>query len=178
MPSDPRCVRVRAELEEAFAGRRAPAPAARAHADTCADCAAERRALAGLERALAALPTPRASDALVAQALARASDALHEPAAASPVTVTGPGSVPPGYRRQLARAVAGALLSLPVVLAWNAGVLYLGAGLLEGVLSGPLRLALGAGYTAAAAGWLSVVAGSLPFLALRSARGSTPEVAA
>jgi predicted anti-sigma-YlaC factor YlaD len=157
MPADPRCAAVEPALIEALLARRAPDAAERGHLESCAACAAAWRRLAALAADLAAAPPREPSPELVARTLASARLALAAPPAAA--------AAPSSFRRELLRLLGGALLPLPLVVAWNALVLGLGAELLAPFVPVAVLWLLGAAYGVAAAGWLGVLYGSLPLLA-------------
>lgn len=77
--------------------------------------------------------------------------------------------VPVGFKRELARLLGASVVSLPLVLLWNAAVLSLGRELLEAWLPASLTFGLAGFYVFGAVGWLALVLGTLPILAHRQA---------
>jgi len=84
--------------------------------------------------------------------------------------------VPEGFRRELAWLLVVAVAPLPLVVLWNAALLAVGDRLLAGLLPAPLLSALAAAYVLSAAAWLSLLYGSLPFVAQRRAERRAEEV--
>jgi hypothetical protein len=167
MPAE-RCAEVEGRLVEALLARREPSEADRAHTRDCVDCTAARDELEGLRLALGALPAPEPSRELASVAWRRAARELRvaPPARSAPALRSG---VAQGFPRELARLLAVALAPLPLVALWNAALLTLGDRLLAGIVPAPLLSALAAAYVLSAAAWLSLLYGSLPFVAQRRA---------
>jgi hypothetical protein len=129
-----------------------------AHVRACPRCAAERPAVAAVRARLAADPAPAPPPGLSARALQAAAPLLARNA-----------------RRALwwplARAVAVALLPLPLILlvdAWALRGLY---GLLSAVLPETLSLYLVLNYAGLLALLTALTYGSIPLLAARQVRG-------
>jgi hypothetical protein len=138
-----------------------------------------RRALGPAVSALDAGPAPTPSGSLVRGTLRRATAELRAEtnlarSAAAPSPAGGPWPV--GFRRELARLLAVTLVPGAAVLALNLAVLLRAPGLLERWLPEALATALPTAYALGALGWLSLVVGSLPFLAHRRATARPPEV--
>ena len=171
-----RCAEVEARLGEVLLERREPSDLDRAHTLGCVDCAAALAELDGLRLALGALPAPEPPRELVSRAWRRAAAELR----GSPPARSAPGElrrgVPQGFRRELLRLLAVALAPLPLVALWNAALLAIGDRLLAGFVPAPLLSALAAAYVLSAAAWLSLLYGSLPFLAQRRAERRDGEV--
>jgi len=171
-----RCAEVEVRLVEALLARREPSEADRAHTRDCVACAAAHDELEGLRLALGALPAPEPPRELASGAWRRAALELRGalPARSAP----GPlrHGVAEGFPRELARLLAVALAPLPLVVLWNAALLALGDRLLAGLVPAPLLSALAAAYVLSAAAWLSLLYGSLPFVAQRRAERRDEEV--
>jgi hypothetical protein len=170
------CAGVEARGIEALLARAEPSEADRAHARECAACAEALAELDGLRRALGALPAPEPSRELVSGVWRHAAAEL----SAAPPVRPAPGvlrhGVPEGFRHELVRLLAVALAPLPLVVLWNAALLAVGDRLLGGFLPAPLLSALAAAYVLSAAAWLSLLYGSLPFLAQHRAERRAEEV--
>lgn len=158
------CRDVQERLDDAFFARREPGAEDRAHAGTCAACGAHRDDLLQIAAMLEAAPTPEPTAALSARTLRRATAEL------------GRAGLPHGFARELVRLLWGPVAALPVVLAWNAAVLSAGAALLAGLVPAELLTVVGSAYVVAAAGWLSLLFGALPFVAHGRARQRLLEV--
>jgi hypothetical protein len=175
MPAEP-CAAVEARLVEALLARREPDPADRDHARGCVVCAAARDELEALRLTLGALPAPEPSRELASGAWRRAARELRT----APPARSTPGplrrGVAEGFPRELARLLAVALAPLPLVALWNAAFLALGDRLLAGFVPAPLLSILAAAYVLSAAAWLSLLYGSLPFVAQRRAERRGEEV--
>ena len=174
-----RCPAARDAIAEAMLSRGAALPAGVAeHVAQCADCARERDALATLARELAALPEPTPPSALVARArrLARLELAASAEGGREERPPASGAALPPGFGRECLRLLAGALAALPLVLAWNAAVLWVARGLLASLLPEPVLGVLAGAYVASLAGGLAFLYGSIPFVAHRRARRSHAEV--
>jgi hypothetical protein len=165
MPAEP-CAAVEGRLVEALLARREPDPADLEHTRECVACAAARDELRALHLALGALPAPEPSRELASAAWRRAARELRAVPAAPATLRRG---VPEGFARELARLLAVALAPLPLVALWNGALLALGDRLLAGLVPAPLLSALAAAYVLSAAAWLSLLYGSLPFVAQRRA---------
>jgi hypothetical protein len=165
MPVEP-CAAVEARLVEALLARREPDPADLEHARECVACGAARDELRALRLALDAQPAPEPSLALASAAWRSAARELQ---AAPAVPEALPRGVPEGFARELVRLLAVALAPLPLVVLWNGALLALGDRLLAGLVPAPLLSALAAAYVLSAAAWLSLLYGSLPFVAQRRA---------
>ncbi len=175
MPSE-RCAEVEARLAEALLARSLPSEADVAHTTACPGCAAALAELEGLRLALGALPAPEPPPELVSSAWRRAAAELRAaPRAGSAPSVIRRG-VPEGFQRELLRLLAVALAPLPLVALWNAALLALGDRLLAGIVPAPLLSALAAVYVLSTAAWLSLLYGSLPFIAQHRAERRDREV--
>ena len=168
MAAERRCDGVRERLQEALLARGEVGRAEREHLAQCAGCAAVQARLRSLAKALDALPVPEPRPELVATTLARARTALAEPSAHRSPSAARSAPVA-GFGAELLRVLAAAAAPLPLVLLWNWAVLALGAELLGPFLPAPLLAALAVGWGLAAAGWLALLYGSIPFLAHRRA---------
>jgi hypothetical protein len=170
------CADVEARLAEALLERREPSDPDRAHARDCGACAALLGELDELRLALGALPAPEPPRELVSRAWRRAAAELR----GSPLARSTPGElrrgVPEGFRRELLRLLGVALAPLPLVALWNAALLALGDRLLAGLVPAPLLSTLAAAYVLSAAAWLSLLYGSLPFVAQRRVERRDGEV--
>ena len=160
----PDCRGVQERLTEALLAQRDAGAPDLLHAQGCAECAAHRDDLLAIRADLDALTVPEPAPEVLAAARRRAGAAL----AAAPAGARAP--LPAGYGRELARILSAPLALLPVVLLWNAAVLFYGAELLAGLVPGALLAVLGAAYAVAAGGTLALVFGSIPFIAHGQAR--------
>lgn len=156
------CDEIQARLTDAFLAREEAAVGDVRHADGCDACGALQTELAALAEGFAAAPEPALRDEAFAAAHTRARAALRS---ARPLPERAHATLPVGYGRELTRILAGATAALPVVLVWNLAVLSLGSMLLRGVVPPLLLGALGTAYVIAAAGWLALLYGSIPFVA-------------
>ncbi len=147
------CESVRERLTDAFLSRHHSTEAEdAAHARGCAACGAVQAELRALGEGLQRLPAPElaADRALVLGR--RAGDELR-------------GSLPPGYRRALARLIGWAALPLPGLVLWYSE-LYRVGGVWLGEWLPPLVVsAIGVAYALATASWLALIYGSLPIVA-------------
>ncbi|MCP3986023.1 MAG: hypothetical protein GY723_16695 [bacterium] len=107
---------------------------------------------------------PEPSDALVSATLERASTLLRTPA-----PIPAHTEIPVGFKRELAKLIAAVSVPFLFVLGWNAFVILRVPGFLGTWLPDPLAWALPAAYVLGAAGWLTLVFGSLPVVAHRRA---------
>lgn len=147
-----------------------------------------RRALGPARRPLDAWRAPAPPEALVATTLRRATAELvasesvaharadAEARAAAEASRASHAGWPVGFRRELARLLGAALVPAAGVLALNALLFLHGPALLDRWLPEALATALPAAYAFGALGWLSLVVGSLPFLAHRRATARPREV--
>ncbi len=167
------CDAVRVRLEEALLGRGEPQPADQAHLAECAACAALHEALCAIAAELDAWAAAEPRPELVGETLARAAAELRAPAplpsaaAVRPAPLAIRPALPRGFGRELARIFVVALAPLPLVLVWNWIVIVSFGQLLAGLVPAPLLGALGVAYALAAASWLAVLYGALPFVAHR-----------
>jgi hypothetical protein len=168
--SDAVCDAVQERMTEALLARAAPAAPDLLHAEGCAACAACRDELAALRSGLDAFAAPELAPELGAAVRRRA---LAELARRGAPARAG---LPDGFGRELGRVLGGALAALPLVLAWNAAVLFFGGELLRGLVPAGLAAGLGAAYAVAAAGWLAFSFGALPLVAQGQARRRLQEV--
>jgi hypothetical protein len=175
MSSEP-SAQVAERLAEALLDRREPSGPDRAHARDCTSCAAALAELDELRRELAALPAREPSRELVSRAWRRAAAELRGSALVRSEPRELRRGVPEGFRRELVRLLAVALAPLPLVALWNAALLALGDRLLAGFVPAPLLSTLAAVYVLSAAAWLSLLYGSLPFVAQRRAERRDQEV--
>jgi len=162
MTDDPLCPAIEAQLIEAFLARREVGDAEAAHSEGCARCGAARSELARLGNLLstpaAELERPRARAIL---ATARA--ALDEtPRSVRPRATPG---LPPGFGRELARLLGFAALPLPLLAIAYVGLASVGGALLGDLLPAFLAPVVGLVLATAAASWLGLVYGALPFVA-------------
>jgi hypothetical protein len=151
--TDDACTAVRERL---FLGR-ALDRAATAHLDTCDACRTEADTLHELSAALAGAPPPAPGPALRALVLA----------AASPLLVRN------AHRaawRTVARAVAAALVPLPLILLLDVWVVRTAHALLARVLPETLSLWLVGNYAVLLAFLLALTYGAVPILAARQVR--------
>jgi hypothetical protein len=175
-----RCAAAQAALAESMLAREATlAPEVASHVAECGECARIRDELASLSRALDSVPAPAPPSVLSARArrlarleLAAAVDAASEDALV-PASASG---LPPGFGRECARLLAGSLAALPLVVGWNALVIWVGGGVLASLLPEPVVGVLAGAYVASVAGGLAFLYGSIPFVAHRRARRSLEEV--
>jgi hypothetical protein len=140
------CAEVQSRLAEAVLSRASVGSADRRHAERCAECGAELGFLKALGAALDAVPEPSLSEPALANCKFQALRALRA------------RRVPAGFGRALARALAPALLALPLIVghAWlvaRGASALLGSWLpeaallwLAGVYFGSLALGLGTLY--------------------------------
>lgn len=136
-----------------------------------------RRALGPAAGRLDAWPAPAPSEDLVQGTLRRATAELRaETNLARARSETAARAWPVGFRRELLRLLAVALGPALAVLALNLTLLLRAPGLLERWLPEALATALPTAYALGALGWLSLVVGSLPFLAHRRAAARPREV--
>ena len=170
MTPDAVCDAVQERMTEALLAQRAPAAPDLLHAEGCAACAACRDELAALRAGLDAWDAPELPTRVGEAARRRAQAELSRGGAPARA------GLPAGFGRELGRVLGGALVALPVVLAWNAAVLLLGGELLRGLVPAGLAASLGAAYAVAAAGWLAFSFGALPLVADGQARRRLQEV--
>lgn len=167
--SDP-CAGAQERMIEALLAHRDAAAPDLAHAQACDDCREHRDSLLALcvgldEAAWPALPealAERARRAAFAELAARI-----EPAQAP---------LPEGFGRQLVRVLAAPTLLLPIIVAWNAAVLFFGGELLAELVPSAALATLGAFYALAAGGSVALIFGSIPFVAQLEARRRLCEV--
>jgi hypothetical protein len=171
---DPVCTDRQARLVEALLAHAEPDRTDLDHARTCAACAASLSSLRDLRRDLDAWTPVEPPPALVSGTWRRLREALAVPAPAPSREL--PRGLPVGFRRELARLLSVALAPLPLVLLWNVGLVLAAERLLSGLVPSPLLGLLGFAYAAAAAGWLALLYGSLPFLAHGRAQRRLREV--
>jgi hypothetical protein len=126
------------------------------HVRSCARCAAEAETASALRRHLAAAP-PLLSSGLSARVLAVAAPVLAANARRA-------------ARRRLVRAIAAALVPLPLIVALDAVVLRGAYRLLAGLLSPALSLYVVVNYGALLALLLALAYGAVPVLAERQGR--------
>lgn len=161
MSHEARCATAEEALLEALLGREPLSTVDAVHVDACERCLRLRGELEVLAIELASAPEPEAPESLVERTLRRARAELRGDLLPVPPAT----SLPEGFGRELARLLGGALLPLPLVLAWNATILFFAGDLLSAWLPGGLITLIGAAYVTAAAGWLALLYGALPFLA-------------
>jgi len=166
MGDDALCREVEIHLTEAFLARREAGDAEAAHIARCRRCDATRRELSRLAARLEA-PVAELSPARAAAALADARQALADAPDADPAR--SPRPLPPGFARELARLLGFAVLPLPLLAVVYAGLVHVGGGLLGDLLPAYLASALDLALAVAAASWLGLVYGALPFVAHRRA---------
>lgn len=154
-----RCQHVQAEITEAFLARRTADADDLAHAEGCTACSAHREDLAILHRELSAEPPPRLRDEVLRSVHAQAVAELRR----ERQRIATP--LPAGFRQELVRILGRAAAAFPVVLVWNLAVLYLGRALLTPFVPAPLVSVLAVAYLIAATGWLTLIYGSIPFVA-------------
>ncbi len=152
------CEAVQRRLEEALAARREPAAGDHAHAEGCSACAAHRRFLVELTAELDALVVPPLAPAVLAATRERAAGALRERAAWR------------GFGRELAAAVALALVALPVAVAHGLLVARGASALLGAWVPAPVLSWLGLVYFGSVALAFGVLYGSLPLAVAFSRR--------
>lgn len=148
-------------LEALFLGRTLDARA-RAHVGTCPRCRDEAPALERAARAFAADVPPSPPSALAARVLAAAAPALVLNARRATWRAVG-------------RALAAALLPLPVLLALNAVVVRAAHALLSAVLPETLSLYVVTNYALLLAFLLALTYGAVPILAARQVAGRPEE---
>lgn len=166
--SESRCDAVQERLTESWLAQSVPAAADREHVGACPRCHAHATALEQLDEGLGGIAVPAPSPAYRAALDARLRDELRGTGAAPAAVPDAPrAALPRGYRRELARLLLAAVAPLPLVLLWNVGVLVLGSELLRGVVPDGLVNLLGVLYAIAAAGWLAILYGAVPFVAHR-----------
>jgi len=167
--SDP-CAGVQERMIDALLAHADADAPDRVHAETCADCREHRDALLALRSGLDAAPEPELSAALAERTRRRAADALLRE------TVPHRAPLAEGFGRELLRLLSPALLLLPLVVAWNAAVLFYFGELLAGLVPAALLSVAGAAYALAASGSVALVFGSMPFVAQREALRRIQEV--
>ena len=150
-------------LYDALLAHEDPGAIALPHLEGCARCRALRLELVALARDLDAVPGSEASPALCVRTLHVAR--LELSAAASAIA-----PLPDGFRRELLRLIGGAIVPLPLVIAWNFALVFVGSELLATWLPAWALTGIAGFYALAAAGWLALVYGSLPLLAHRRVR--------
>jgi anti-sigma factor RsiW len=123
-----------------------------AHVDGCEACGAHLAFLRALDAELAALPTAPVRASVVATAQQRAARALRAREQAH------------GFGRELAAALAVAVLALPFVVAQAFVVVESGAWLLASWLPHPILLGLGAAYLGSFALGVGALYGSIPLV--------------
>lgn len=126
--------------------------AAIAHADACERCAAHLAFLRALDAELEALPLAPVRASIVASAEQRAARALRA------------RERPHGFGRELAAALAVAVLALPLVVAQAFVVVESGAWLLASWVPEPILMGLGIGYLASFALGVGALYGSIPLV--------------
>lgn len=171
MTGDAHCREVESRLTEAFLARRNADEADARHVEGCRRCAATRSELARLAERLDP-PLAELSPARSRAALDAARAALGEtPSAESVGSMAG---MPPGFGRELARLLVFAALPLPLLGLWYAWLARFGSALLADWLPAFVAPAVGLVFAAAAASWLGLVYGALPFVAHRRALRHAP----
>ena len=123
-----------------------------AHAASCEACGAHLAFLRALDAELAALPLAAVGASIVATAQQRATRALRA------------REQPHGFARELAVALAGAMLALPLVVAQAFVVVESGAWLLAAWVPEPILVWLGFGYLASFALGVGALYGSIPLV--------------
>lgn len=159
------CAEVEERLVEALLAQVQPEAADRDHAATCTACGAAAAGLASLARALDTAAELVPASGLAASTLARTRLELARRRLARPRAKPLARGLPAGFARECARLLAPAVLALPLLVGWHAGVLALGEHLLAAWLPPLLLTLLGAAYLAAAAGWAALVYGAIPLFA-------------
>ena len=173
MPSD--CDAIQGRLTDAFFARESPSDDDLAHIGTCEACTFHNLDLRAFAAAFERAAVPELAPAVLETTQRRAREALSQPVEAAATlppraAVRSPHTeraLPVGYRRELVRLVAGSLAPLPLVLLWNAAILFAADWLLASLLPAPVLAALAAAYGVALTSWLAVVYGSLPIVAYR-----------
>ena len=123
-----------------------------AHAASCEACAAHLAFLRALDAELAAIPLAAVRAPVVATAQQRATRALRA------------RERPRGFGRELAAALAVAVLALPLVVAQAFVVVESGAWLLAGWVPEAIRVWLAFGYLASFALGVGALYGSIPLV--------------
>lgn len=152
------CEEVQRRLDEAALGRTEFAETDRDHAAACSACGAQLRFLTELAAELDGVVVPALPAAALEAARSQALWALGEERALR------------GYARDVARALAVALVALPVAVVHGWLVARGAVALLGGVLPVLLLDWLGAVYFGSTALVLGVVYGSIPLLVLWARR--------
>ncbi len=164
------CAGVQERMVEALLAQRDAGAPDLAHAESCDACRAHRDDLMALRAGLDAEPWPELPEALAERARAAAFAEL----AATAEPARAP--LPEGFGRQLVRVLAAPALLLPVIVAWNAAVLFFAAELLAGAVPAAVLTTAGAFYALAAGGSVALLFGSIPFVAQLEARRRLCEV--
>jgi hypothetical protein len=173
--STERCDAAQAALTDAFFAHGDPDADTVAHVEGCASCTFARREIETLARELDGLPeaVPPSALALRTRRFARMElAAARESTRGDELVPSNGAALPPGFARECARLLAGALAALPLVVAWNALVLWVGGGVLASLLPEPVLGVVAGAYVASVAGGLAFLYGSIPFVAHRRARRS------
>ncbi len=123
-----------------------------AHAASCEACGAHLTFLRAIDAELSAIPLAPVRASVVAAAQQRAARALRA------------RERPRGFGRELAAALAVAVLALPLVIAQAFVVVEGGAWLLAGWLPQPILVWLGFGYLASFALGVGALYGSIPLV--------------
>ena len=122
------------------------------HAGSCELCGAHLAFLRALDAELAALPLAPVRASIIASAEQRAARALRA------------RERPHGFGRELAAALAVAVLALPLVVAQAFVVVESGAWLLASWVPEPILMGLGVGYLASFALGVGALYGSIPLV--------------
>lgn len=175
MTAEGGCAGVEERLTEALLAREEPDATSRAHAEACSRCGALLHELVALRARLDRLGEADVPQAVSERTLGRARSLLAGGIGPSqPAQI--PRGLPQGYRSECLRLLGAALLPLPLVLAWNLGLLAVGERLLAPFVPPVLLSTLAVGYLVAAAGWFALVYGSIPIVAHRRALRKLAEV--